>query len=99
IPETIDAFFETIRFNIENAGCKKIKRSWELLAFHGELCKLLAKALAYKASGKKEEATAIFDDFASLARINEGEVNDVLDVYLAVSTLRNVIKSDEATEF
>jgi len=77
--------------------CPSVRKSWEYLRLHGQLCRLLAKALNYKARGMREEAVTICRDIESWARVHDKNTADALDFYRFTDTLRNVIKGDEPT--
>jgi hypothetical protein len=77
--------------------CPGIRKSWEYLRQHGQVCKLCAKALSYKARGKRAEAMTIYGDIASWARINDKNLHHVLDSYRFINTWKNIIEDDEPT--
>jgi hypothetical protein len=79
---------------IENGN---IRRSWELLALHGELCAMLAKVLAAKAADKQAEAESLFNAAVSFVRLYERDLQDSLDVWLFIDTFTRVVKSDKAS--
>jgi hypothetical protein len=94
IGEIIESFDDTIKSNIMGNGDPCIRRSWELLKFHAELCGMLAKSFECKASGDSAAAEVLFNDVAAFAHVHEVELNDVFDVWLFIETMENAVKQD-----
>jgi hypothetical protein len=94
IGETIESFDDTIKENIMKNGESGIRRSWELLKFHAELCGILAKSFECKASGNGVAAEVLFNDAAAFAHAHEIELNGVFDVWLFIETMGNAVKQE-----
>ena len=82
------------RINEPDAG---VQKSWEYLRLHAQFCRLFAKALYYKASGKQKDADIIYRDVESWARLHDSELSGALDFYTAANAWKNVITEDEQT--
>jgi hypothetical protein len=95
IGEIIEHFDKTIKENIAKNEDPGIRRSWELLQLHAELCSILAKSFERKASGDSAAAGALFNDAAAFAHVHEFELNDVFDVWLFIYTMGNVVKQED----
>lgn len=94
--EALITDFESIDFE-SKLTCPNVLRSWEYLRLHAQLCRLLAKALSLKASGKYDKAVEMFGDVEAWARQNDGNLTNVLDFYQITKTLGGVVKFDEPT--
>jgi len=92
----IDGFELTVSGCAENDGTA-VGKSWYYLRLHAQVCRLLAKALNYKARGMRGEAVTIYKDVESWARVNERNTADALDFYRLTETWKNVIEGDEPT--
>jgi len=92
IPAFIDAFGNSF---INKGTHRCVNRSREILRLHGMVCKLLSKALYYRAKGMKDESLIVFKDVESWARLNDKNLNDVLDLYVFIHTWRGVFENDE----
>jgi len=97
IPFVVDEFSEVIAKNIiagENGELEAAQlASWDILTYHGELCKLMAKMLEYLARGMDKQAEEMKDTVKSYARMHESELHDIFDVCLFISTLdRHIFK-------
>jgi hypothetical protein len=74
-----------------------VRRSWELLALHQELCCILAKIFAAKAGGVQAEANLLAGIACDFARLHENELQDVFDAWLFTGVLSRVVRSDRVT--
>lgn len=100
IPGVINKFESAIEDNLlYNRKSVKIKKSWEHLRLHAQLCLLMAKALLCKANGNRSDAEILWQDMASWARLHEKELEDVFDVYEFLLVMKNTITKDEASMF
>jgi len=70
-----------------------ICKSWEYLRLHGQLCRLLAKALAYRARGKQKAAMRVYGEIESWIQEHESGIADALDFYIAVRVWKSIIES------
>jgi hypothetical protein len=92
----LDSFAPVIERNLKTEN-GNIRRSWELLALHGELCAILAKVLAAKAADNQAEAESLFDVAVSFVQLHERDLQDSLDVWLFIDTLTRTVKSDKVS--
>jgi hypothetical protein len=91
IPEVIEGFRPVVEHNITSVACPGIKRSWEILKYHGEVCIGLSKILAAKANGDMDTALKLWEDVKIYIQKNELVLNSVLDVFEFVWVLERAI--------
>jgi hypothetical protein len=93
----IGAYIDGFDFSDDGETNTSVKKSWAYLRLHAQVCCIAAKALHYKARGKREEAMIVLRDIESWARLNERNTADVLDFYRFTHTWRSIIEDDEPT--
>lgn len=95
IPVVIDEFSDVIARNIAAGEAGELDpaqlSSWDILTYHAELCKLIAKMLEYIARDDFDKATEMKEVVYSYARMHESELHDVFDVNLFISTFERHI--------
>ena len=95
ICEVIDKFERSIADSDELAcstpQVPAVRKSWDYLRLHGQLCRFLAKALAHKARGEYDAALIVYGDIEAWLRKHEGEIADVLDFYTASIAWKSII--------
>ena len=90
----VDGFREVIDRNID--VCEgNIKVSWEYLAIHGDMAKLLAAALSAKCCGDDAAASERFAAYESYVQHAEHSLYSVLDVFENLTTLRRIINRED----
>jgi hypothetical protein len=67
--------------------------SWKMLKIHSALCRILAKCFIARASGNAGKSIDLLNDAFAFLRFNELEVNEVLDVYNYIKTLRKIVET------
>lgn len=88
VPGVIEDFRQTIQKNLQHPlACRA--RSWQILAYHAELCLLLARALEERAQGHAEEARRWWEQTKAYARQTEKDLHPVLDVFEFISVLQS----------
>jgi len=75
-----------------------LRRSFEILKAHAELCLLLVIALQFKASGEKEKAVLAWEDTSAYARTHEMAFNEVFDASVFLSCVGGSIQNDESSQ-
>ena len=78
IPELVDGFQTVIQKN-RNTGIRARDRSWELMDFHGEMVKRLAKACYHSAMGNKKQAHEAWEKTMEYVWMNEDTVQGEFD--------------------
>ena len=91
--EVADGFRTVIDRNIDAAE-GGLLASWEYLAIHGDMTKLLAAALSAKCVGDKAAAMERFEVYEKYVQHAEHRLYSVLDVFENLLTLRGIIESD-----
>lgn len=81
IPERIDAFLPTIRRNLAEADTPTRRRMWECLAFHAELCRMLAAVLAACAEGDRPTAERRWTQVRTFVCENETRYQREFDLF------------------
>ncbi|MDY3286619.1 MAG: DUF4838 domain-containing protein [Eubacteriales bacterium] len=95
IPDILDEYAEIIQENmVEEDNPENVRLSWAYLSYHASLCRLLARALYYRAKGDAKRALAVRGDLFAYARQHEQELNHVFDVYEFQQTLRSVLPDE-----
>ena len=85
IPSIVDEMAATVERNLSAADpCRK--RSWEVLKFHGGLCRSLAAVLAARAAGDGKLAAALWEKTRELVCQNERRFQPELDAYEFIRT-------------
>jgi len=80
LPRRIEAFRPVIRRNLDAAD-PAIRRSWECLAFHAELCRKLAEVLRAFAVGDVTAGDARWSEVRTFARRNELAMQREFDLF------------------
>lgn len=99
IPEFVEDFKPVIDRNILSAACFNVRKSWEYLKYHAEVCISLSKVLAAKASGDMDTAIKLWEDVKTYVQKNELELNRVLDVFEFIQVLTRSINRLKQPEF
>ena len=82
LPEHIDAFLPVIRRNLSDPTLMPVqRRSWECLAFHAELCRMISAVLAACANGDGEGAAERWAKLKKFACENEAGFQREFDVF------------------
>ncbi len=90
-PSVIDAFMEKANKYLETEENATVKRSFELLYYHGEIIKRLARALYEGAMGNREECDTAVEELRDYIMKNEDEYLLEFDAYLFVRRFINEI--------
>lgn len=92
----LDEFTPTITRNMNpyNQPCPGVRRSWELLSLHAQLCRILAKGLILRASGANEEIEEVWQTAASFTRIHEMDLHEVFDVQNFIRVCKGFLFGD-----
>ncbi len=92
----IRAFLPAIDRQLEKADalCPALRRSFEILKAHAELCHTITVALQYKAAGDKEKALLAWQDTVAYATAHEMAYNEAFDVSMYLSSVGNSIRAD-----
>lgn len=92
IPDILEEYAETIEDNIDDEDSpENVRQSWAYLEYHASLCRLLARALYYRARGDKEKTLSVTEDVMAFARRNERDLNGIFDVFEFQRTIRSVL--------
>jgi hypothetical protein len=89
VAPTIEGFRATIRGHT-TSGPEAVRRSWEYLDIHGEICMGLAGTLQSYFQGRKDETLSRWQELESYLWEKEAEIHPVLDVYLLVRVGRSL---------
>ena len=81
IPAFVDEFLPTVKKNLEKALPTVQRRSWECLAFHAEVCKMIAAVLAACAEGDNSGAAEKWETLKTFVCENEVEFQREFDVF------------------
>ncbi len=90
LPEYIDAFMPVTRKNLD-APDPVIRRSWECLAFHAEVCRKLAELLRAFAAGDAAEGDACWLALRRFVCENESAFQREFDVFEFILVWENKI--------
>jgi len=82
IEGVVDTFTSNLEEYISSAEDECKKRSFELLTYHGDICKLYGKALLAGALGKDEECNRLVSELIAYAKENEDHYLPEFDVFL-----------------
>ena len=91
VPDVVNAFMEKVNEYLETEENATVKRSFELLYYHGEIVKRLAKALYLGAIGNREESDVAVQELRDYVMKNEDEYLLEFDAYLFVRRFINEI--------
>ena len=81
IPAFVEGFLPTMKRNLEKSLPSVQHRSWECLAFHAGVCKMIAAVLAACAEGDSSGAAAKWETLKLFACENEVEFQREFDVF------------------
>ena len=81
IPASIEAFLPTVRANLADAGSPAVRRSWECLAFHAEVCRKLAGVLLAATRGELADMNERWAEVRDFVCENELKFQRELDVF------------------
>ena len=91
IPASIDAFLPTVRANLAVAAAPAVRRSWECLAFHAEVCRKLAGVLLAAARGELAVMDERWAEVRAFVCENELKFQREFDVFEFVLVWENKI--------
>lgn len=91
IPASIDAFLPTIRTNLAVAKTPAVRRSWECLEFHSEVCRKLAALLLAAARGELAAMDGRWAETRTFVCANELKFQREFDVFEFVLVWENKI--------
>jgi hypothetical protein len=80
VPETLEAFGDPTQVAMDERDAARF-HSWDMLAEHGQLCKLLAAALAERHAGDPQQAKKRGRELAEWVREREDRLHPDLDVF------------------
>ena len=87
IRELIDQFQPVVEKNVGLSDPVQA-RSWEYLAYHADLCRILSVAIEAELVEREDDAERHWRKLASTAIEQESETNQVFDVFLFLLSLR-----------
>jgi hypothetical protein len=92
IPDVVRAFQPVIARNLaQTTGCQA--QSWRYLQIHGQMCTLLAQALAARARGEAEVSWAAWEQLKAYVQAQEDAIQPVFDVFEFIHTMERRLKS------
>ncbi|MDR2483643.1 MAG: DUF4838 domain-containing protein [Treponema sp.] len=91
IEGVLDAFAPVINANTGANSDPALRYSWNLLALHAALCRILARAFTMRAAGNMKEAEAGYEEAAAFARRHEMELHEAMDVFLFLQTMKHAV--------
>ena len=91
VPNVVDSFMEKANEYLKTEENKTIKRSFQILYYHGEIMKRLAKALYLGAIGNREECDTAVNEIRDYVMKNEDEYLLEFDSYLFIRRFINEV--------
>ncbi len=89
----VDTFTSNLEEYISSAEDECKKHSFELLTYHGNICKLYGKALLAGSVGKTEECDKLVSELIVCAKENEKHYLPEFDIFLFERAIKVVFEN------